>query len=298
MRLCGRHGCCAFSRRPRPEPTVRTTPLFLLLPLLGACESLVIGPVAEAPPAPTSLSSTSLDGQVALAWSDDPYRWDPSRFLLYRVWSAAYDLDADRCLPPWQVEGTTVAPSFVVGALDNGVPRCFRISAETHDGIESPMSEARFDTPRFQSDNAVLFARETDDARAGFRFWRDLDGDHRAVRQELAWVEGGGGAVDFAVVRGGDGALFFDPVRPGTRIAIWGTAPIAALSDIDVAPIDGYTRDAIEVVPGWGYVVEMAGPDGYKRFGALRVTWAGSDHLIFEWAFQDDPGNPELLRAG
>ena len=30
--------------------------------------------------------------------------------------------------PTWQLEGTTVAPEFVVGALANGVPRCFAVT--------------------------------------------------------------------------------------------------------------------------------------------------------------------------
>jgi hypothetical protein len=272
-----------------------------MLPLialfLAGCEQLVIGPVGEPPPPPATLTSISLDGRIALSWSDESYQWSPSRFRLYRVWSAAYDLDSDRCLAPWSVEGTTVAPSFVVGALENGDPRCFRISAESVDGSESAPSPARFDTPRFEASNEVLFARQVDDAQAGFRFWRDLDGDERAVRAELGWVESGAGPVDLAVLRGNDGALYFEPVRPGTRLRVWGNAPITDLSEIDVAPVDGYTSDAIEAVAGWGYVVEMDGPDGWARYAAVRVTWAGSGHLIFEWAFQDDPGNPELLRV-
>jgi hypothetical protein len=39
----------------------------------------------------------------------------------------------------------------------------------------------------------------------------------------------------------------------------------------------------------------MDGGDGLLRFGALRVTHVGQDLLIFDWAFQTDPGNPELL---
>lgn len=269
-----------------------------LLPLaLAGCEQVLIGPVGHPPPAPASVTSTSLDGRIALSWSDESYQWDPGRFRLYRVWSARYDLDADLCVGSWSVEGTTVAPAFVVAALVNGDPRCFRISAESVDGFESDFSPARFDTPRFDAANEALFARQADDGQAGFVFWRDLDLDDRAVRGELGWIESGSGAVDLALVRSGDGALFFEPVRPGTRIGVWGNAPIGALSDIDVAPLGGYTRDAIEAVPGWGYVVEMQGPDGFARYGAIRVTWAGANHLLFEWSFQDDPGNPELLRA-
>ena len=48
-------------------------------------------------------------------------------------------------------------------------------------------------------------------------------------------------------------------------------------------------------MPGFGYVFEMDGGDGFKRYGALRVTHVGQDFLIVDWAFQTDPGNPELL---
>ena len=43
--------------------------------------------------------------------------------------------------------------------------------------------------------------------------------------------------------------------------------------------------------------IEMNGGDGYARYGAVRVTHVGKDYLILDWAFQTDPGNPELVRA-
>jgi hypothetical protein len=190
-----------------------------------------------------------------------------------------------------------VAPEFVVGALPNGVPRCFRVEAETIEGVASPFSGARFDTPRFDAHGVALFAGEVDNARAGFRFWVDQDGDDRATRAELALVGAGDAAVDLALHRDGAGVFWFEPRRAGTRIALWGDAPVAALTDIDVAPATGFSRNLLEARPGWGYVVEMEGPDGWKRFGALRVTAAGAGHILLEWAFQDDPGNPELLRS-
>jgi hypothetical protein len=41
----------------------------------------------------------------------------------------------------------------------------------------------------------------------------------------------------------------------------------------------------------------MAGPDGFRRFGALRVVTVGQGLVIVDWAYQSDPGNLELLRA-
>ena len=33
------------------------------------------------------------------------------------------------------------------------------------------------------------------------------------------------------------------------------------------------------------------------HYGALRVTHVSKDYVIFDWAYQSDPGNPELKRA-
>ena len=47
--------------------------------------------------------------------------------------------------------------------------------------------------------------------------------------------------------------------------------------------------------PGFGYVFEIDGGDGFVRYGAVRVTARGNDVPDLDWAFQTDPGNPELL---
>ena len=77
---------------------------------------------------PATLTSTSLNGAVALTWSDNAFSNSPSGFLRYRVYSTSYDLDQNLCGVNWSLEGTTVAPEFVVGALTNGVSQCFGVS--------------------------------------------------------------------------------------------------------------------------------------------------------------------------
>ena len=84
-------------------------------------------PVPGVLPTPTILTSTSLDGAVALVWSDNAYTSEPGNFQNYRVYSTGIrprrdSLDLRQC---WTLEGTTVAPEFLVGALTNGIPRCF-----------------------------------------------------------------------------------------------------------------------------------------------------------------------------
>lgn len=265
--------------------------------LLTGCEQLYVLPDETVLPAPASLTSTSLDGAIALRWADTPYQADPQRFRWYRIYSRPYDLDADLCLGSWQAEGTTVAPEFVVGALVNGAPRCFTVTAESTSGYESVRSPIRFDTPRYEATAVAVYARQADATRSGFRFWSDANGDGWATRSELGIVTHGSNVVDLVVERDGAGRLFLTPSRAGVDIALYGNHPIGSLHEIDLAPVTGYASSGIEAVAGWGYVVQMRASDGFKRFGALRVVYAGSSYVVVDWAFQSDPGNPELLRA-
>lgn len=247
---------------------------------------------------PASLTSTSLNGAIALTWSDNAFQADPNGFQLYRVYSASYDLDNNLCGATWSLEGTTVAPEFVASALTNGVPRCFGVSAVSIEGFESLWSPIRNDTPRPDARNVVIYARQAQDAGSGFRFWRDIDADGKADANELGLVLAGSNAqADFTVERDQAGTLFLTPLRAGTGVSAYGSVPVGDLTGIDFAPNITYGRSGIEALPGWGYVFETNGGDGFVRYGALRVTHVGQSFLIMDWAFQTDPGNPELLRA-
>ncbi len=87
------------------------------------------GPPLEAP---QTLESISLNQAVELFWADNAFTSDPTRFAVYRVYSTSYDLDAGLCGVSWEVEGTNVAPEFLVGALTNGVPRCYGVTVPEH----------------------------------------------------------------------------------------------------------------------------------------------------------------------
>ena len=270
-----------------------------VLAAAAACSSDNVGP-GRSLESPTSLSSTSLDGAVALVWSDNPFRNDPEIFQSYAVYSASYDLDADLCGQSWRIEGTTVAPEFVAGALTNGVPRCFYVSAVSIDGVESAASPLRNDTPRPDARNVALFARQSQDAEAGFRFWQDTDGDGTAEDAELGLVTSGSSlGADFTVERdAGTGRLFLTPHRPGVTVALYGDLPVEDLTSIDIAPDAGYDPAGLEAIPGWGYVFRIDDGGPFFSYGAVRVTHVGQNLLILDWAYQTDPGNPELRRVG
>jgi hypothetical protein len=66
----------------------------------------------------------------------------------------------------------------------------------------------------------------------------------------------------------------------------------------DLSDEGGYRTSPIQAVPGFGYVFETDGGDGFVRYGAVRVQHVGTTFLILDWAFQTDPGNPELIVRG
>ena len=74
-----------------------------------------------------------------------------------------------------------MAPEFIVGALANGVPRCFAVSAISTSGAESARSPVRSDTPRPDARNVVVYPVNDRADSSGFRFWDD-DGDGHGRR--------------------------------------------------------------------------------------------------------------------
>lgn len=267
--------------------------VFLLL--VVACSSDRTGPGIP-PDVPEQLFSTTLDGAIALDWDDNAFTSDPANFQNYRVYSTSNQIETATCGTTWQLEGTTVAPEFVVGALANGVSRCFAVSAVSIDGAESARSDARGDTPRPDTRNVLVFARQVQDAGSGFRFWDDLNGDGLSQNAELGLVRPGSAPdIDFSVERDGSGALLLAPVRAGTGVELYASVPVEDLTSITFAASGPYGTSPIEASPGFGYVFEMEAGDQFLRYGAVRVTHVGQNFLILDWAFQTDPGNPELL---
>jgi hypothetical protein len=175
------------------------------------------------------------------------------------------------------------------------------VSAISIEGYESLWSPLRNDTPRPDAYNVLLKALDADPATAGFRFWLDANANHAVNPGELGVVMSGASATaDFQVVHTA-GGIFLQPVRTGTTMQAYGTVPVDGLTSIDYAPVGGYATTALLAQPGRGYVFQMSGlggaADTYYRYGALRVSAVGPDYVIVDWAFQTDPGNPELVRV-
>ena len=242
-------------------------------------------------PAPSGLVSVSLDRAVQLSWPANARQTVGERFAYYRVYFTPYNLDTDECDGArWVLEGSTVSEDFLATGLPNGAQRCFAVSAVSVYGHESVWSRSRADTQRYDARNVLLFTHEVTLAQSGFRFFVPSTATFGAV------LPGDRSDLDFRVERRADGSLWLVPVRSGVRVALYRNTPITDLTSIDVAPASGFSSGAIEAVPGYGYVFEMLLGDGL-HYGAVRVTHVARDYVLFDWAYQSDPGNPELKRA-
>jgi len=270
---------------------VTQLPLAAVL-LLGACYDHNGGPTGTSGvqlQAPASLTSTSLDSAVYLQWTDNAFTSDPSDFAYYHVYSTTYDLDQNLCGATWVTEGTTASFQFLVGALANGVPQCYEVTAVSLDGIESDPSPLRNDTPRPDGLNVLLYTTDTlAGTVSGFTF---ASGGNLAVVGSA-----GSGTNDFTVTHDSSGT-YLVPQRSGVTMTPYGNQPIAALTSIDVAPANGYSATGFQALPRWGYVFQIDNGGAFYQYGALRVSAVGPNYVIFDWSYQTDPGNPELIRV-
>ena len=249
---------------------------------------------------PASLFSVSLNGAVELDWTDNAFLTaDAGRFKWYRVYSMPYDLDVGVCITQpdsISLEGTTVAPEFVAGALTNGVPRCYGVSAISEEGYESMWSPLREDTPRPDARNVLVYAFESQPAQSGFRFWSDANGNGRGDSSELGLVQAGNRTdIDFWIhLQASDSTLWIVPEFSGDSVLLYSTSPVADLTSIDYAPETGYSRNMLQAAAGYGYVFQRL-ENGQYHYAGLRVTHVGRQYVIFDFSVQTDPGNPELV---
>ena len=239
-------------------------------------------------PAPTGLSSISLDGAIQLDWSSNVIDANPSLFDHYRVYSAAFDNVRSTC-SAWNLEGSTVSDAFLVANLQNGVTRCYAVSAVSHDGHESSWSAAIQDTPRYDAHNVLVYSHDVRPDSSGFAFYDESLHLYGAV--ESATRSG----IDFTVERHADGTLWLSPASSSVTMATYGTTPSADLTSIDKASLGSLANVTIEAVPGYGYVFATRKSDGV-HYAGLRVAFVAQDYVVFDWSYQSAMGNIELTR--
>ncbi len=244
------------------------------------------------PPAiPEVVVAVALDNSAYIHWENDAAH--EADFSVYRVYLA--DADGDQFL------GETDSPGFIDMLAENGQTVTYFITSVDDQGHESGASALARCTPRPDYTGEVIYSYRDRPDLSGFRF---QESEHNE-----AVISGDSGDRHFRIESDADGVR----IAPGPRVRIhpetrWTSSlKCGPASDVDcvsweTAPVTGYSSEQMSLVTGHTYMLRVPGDDGEVRFGAIRASVSGYDQegsevVVFDWAYQTQPGNPGMSVA-
>ena len=241
------------------------------------------------PPVPTGLEVVALDGANYLRWSDASR--SASDFSFYRVYQSAGDVSEF-------LLGETDSEGFLDELAANGETFTYFVTAVDEFGHESPASGVASGTPRPDFRGEWLYAFGDDPGASGFRFQEDeranpIVNGASAQRHFRLEVDGSG----WWLVPGPGTAVY--PEGFSATALRCGPGSDATCTDVRRAPSSGYVVQDLGVDPQTSYVLRVEGDDGQTHYGVIWVQLLGFDQnddaiMIFDWAYQTQPGNPDL----
>jgi hypothetical protein len=241
------------------------------------------------PPAPAELAVVALDHANYLHWGRGAR--GASDFSFYRV----YLRDANGKA---SLLGETDSEGFLDLLAQNGLTYTYFVSAVDDQGHESAGSAAAKGTPRPDYAGEWVYDFFDKPASSGFRF--------RTSDQDNPVVGGADASRHFRMETDADGWWLVPGPNADVYPDAWATTALkcgvaadAECVDVGRAPTSGYVHDDLELIPQNTYVLRVRGDDGQTHYGAIRVTLLGTDQaglaiMIFDWAYQLQPGSPEL----
>ena len=241
------------------------------------------------PPVPADLGVVALDHANYLSWASNAH--SEADFSHYRVYLRAAD-GASYLLGETDLEG------FLDQLAQNGLTYTYFVTALDELGHESAGSAVAEGTPRPDYEGEWIYDYFDRPADSGFRF-RTSDVDDPVVSGDdpLRHFRLETDASGWWLVPGPGADVY--PWSWTTSALKCGVAADPGCSDLTEAPTSGYVRTDLELLPQSTYVLRVEGDDGQARYGALRVILLGTDQdghglMIFDWAYQLQPGNPAL----
>jgi len=242
--------------------------LTIALVFMAGCRMNSFHPDLTPPSAPTGLRTSTGDNFIEIFWDNNP---EPD--------VAGYNVFASPTYEgPYDIIGSTQAPSFVDAGVANGKTYYYAVTAYDFEGNESPLSkDVAYDVPRPEGYNVVL---------SNYRSWPDQGGYDFSAYSVVPYDASG---TDM-YFENYNGTLYMD-VYTDTDIQDMG--PTNSILDISVAPASGWssTHDVI-LSAGHTYVV-WTHDDHYAKF---RVAALSGTRVVFDWAYQLQPSNPMLKR--
>jgi hypothetical protein len=238
--------------------------------LLAGCNDSTAPRDLNAPAAPRGVYSVTGDHEVFVSWLENT----EGDLAGYHVYEGSCATGAD-C--PFERIATTTGTDFVVRGLSNGVTRYFAVSAFDRAGNESKLSrDDVFDTPRPEGFGRALDNYLENPASSGYDFSAYSVVAYDSPETDVYF--GSRSGVNLMI------APFAD-----TEIQDAGYA--SSLDAVDFAPSGGWSPSGTaELAVGHCYVLRTPN-DHYAKF---RVTGLDAHRVVFDWAYQVDPGNREL----
>lgn len=249
-------------------------------------------PSFDAPPVPVGVEVVALDNTNYVRWGDSPR--STSDFSHYRLYLVPDDGGALSLL------GDSDSPGFLDELASNGVTSSYVVSSVDVYGHESVESATASGTPRPDFRGELIYSFADEPGLSGFRFPESeeidpvTDGispvrDFRLQADQFGWW----------LVPGPSGEAF--PEGVFTTQLKCGVAADSECEDWTWAPLTGYTSVAVAVEPELTYMWRVEGDAGAFHYGSIRVTLLGSDQngaslMIFDWSFQLQAGNPQMIR--
>ena len=241
------------------------------------------------PPDPQGIEVVALDGANYIRWSANARNADD--FSFYRVYLEESDGTSF-------LLGETDSEGFLDQLSENGITYTYFATSVDDQGHESQGSEGASGTPRPDYHGEWIYAYEDVAGQSGFVFSADeatlpiVHGDSPDRHFRLEVDEEGWWMVP------GPGVEIFDGFWETTALKC-GVGSDADCVALDQAPLTGYTTLDMPLFPQATYVLRVPGFGGGVNYGAVRVTLEGFDQdgsamMIFDWAFQLQPGNPNL----
>lgn len=250
----------------------------------------VFVPQWVAPPIPDATSVIALDGANYIVWGAASR--GAGDFSHYKI----YLDDAGTAL----LLGETDSEGFLDLLAQNGSTYAYFVTAVDTDGHESDGSVIGEGTPRPDFSGELLYDFADVPASSGFLFSEDesvvpvVDGSNPAdfdfrLEQDLnGWW----------MVLGDNAAVYQDGFA--TTALKCGVGADATCVDVPVAPVSGYVTGDMQLLTETSYVLRVVGSDGGLHYGVIRVTHLGTDQngddlMIFDWAYQLQANNPDLV---
>ena len=215
---------------------------------------------------PQDVETITGDNEIILIWS----KVSNPHVVSYRIYRS------ERPYGYFELIDEVSSTSYVDQDVENGVTYYYALSSVDEYGNESDLtSYPIFDTPRPERYNQRVFAYSYSGDTLGFSGYL---------------------LSDFSSVERDDGDFYFTydngvakiVCSPSTYIQDMGETN--DLSDINWAPDEGWIEGSVRAYTGHSYVIWTQD----NHFAEIRIERMTDEYMLFDVAYQTDPGNHEL----